>query len=527
MRVGAIDVGTNSIHLLVANLTPDGEIQVLEKARVQVELGSGGGLTDQNISAAAMERGINTLLSYKQACDTFGAVDIACSATSAVREAANGDAFVKLVRERTGVHIKPISGAEEARLIYLGCRDSLDFSAGRVLLVDLGGGSTEFILASPEEALVLHSIRLGHIRLTETHVSSDPISSEQYEAAKAEIKERLSTLKLRIRPGDFGSIVGTSGTVRALARMSTLARGDELPEHNHGLLLRRSELEDLIQNFRSMQAREYVELPGMDMRRKRTLPQGAMIIRQVLKTMKQTDMYTSERSLLYGLLVDWMLRHKSEITLSRTVTDPRRRTCLTMMARYGAKPEHAKQVAMVALALFDGTAELHGLGIDDRRLLEFASLLHDIGHHVSGQDHNKHGAYIVQHTRMHGFTAPEVAILGNLVRYHRGSKPKTTHKGYAALSSTDRHRVRVMSGILRIADALDRSHGQPVDHVTVDCASEDVRIRAFVNDRADLERWAVQRRTPPLSSALHRPVIVEMCVAQPIISSDPAPTVSE
>jgi exopolyphosphatase / guanosine-5'-triphosphate,3'-diphosphate pyrophosphatase len=513
VRVAAIDVGTNSIHLLVADIQPDGSVQFVEKSRAQVELGSGG-LSEALITPEAFERGLTAMRSFKDTCDNFGVTDITAAATSAVREASNGNNFVKTIREKTGVHIRPISGQQEAQLIYLGAREAIDFSNGRTLVFDLGGGSTEFILCDVEQPLVLESLPLGHIRLADTCHLSDPLSDEDYAQLKAAANEQLDRLRRRVQPEDFRTLIGTSGAARCLARMATIARGDALPEHNHGLVVNREEIDYFVREFRRLPRSQYGDLPGIDNRRRRTLPAAAVIIRQLMKKLHKDRMVTSERSLRDGLIVDWILQHRPEVSLSKTVADPRRRAVLYLLQRYGAHESHSHQVARLALRIFDATGQIHGLRIDDRRTLEFATMLHDIGHHIAGKDHNKHGAYLIRHSRMYGFTAPEIEILANIVHYHRGSRPNASHKHYAKLNPQDRRRVKVLSGILRLADSLDRSHQQPVLDLTITTSEESIKLKALSRGPADLERWAAERRKSLLQSALNLPITVEI-IRQP------------
>ncbi|MCO4744180.1 MAG: Ppx/GppA family phosphatase [Proteobacteria bacterium] len=509
MKVGAIDIGTNSVHLLIAAIDPSGHVEVVEKAREQVELGSGG-LSAQELTPEAIARGVRALESFKAACDGHDVEDIYATATSAVREASNGVDFCLAVKEATGIHVRVIAGAEEARLIHLGARRDLDFSAGRVLVFDLGGGSTEFILCDAEDALLQQSLRIGHIRMSELFHRTDPLGAEDYRALKTAVRGALTPLLHRVRGGDFQSLVGTSGAVRTLAMMATLRRGDQAPEHAHGLVLHRSELDALVRIFRTEPKATYAKLKGMDPKRIHTLPAGAIIVREVMKAFDVTRLVTSERGLRDGLIVDWVLRHRPEITLAATTPDPRRRAVLATMRHYHADPDHAAFVARASRVLFDATAPLHGLRIDDRRTLEFAAQLHDIGHHIAGKDHQKHGMYLIRHTRMPGFTAPEIDVMAQLVRYHRGRGPRNKHQAFAALKSEDKARVRVLSGILQLADALDRGHDQNTTQLSADLEGGELRVSATTREAPDLERWSSIRRKKLLEDSLGIAVNIEV-----------------
>ena len=493
MRVAAIDVGTNSVHLLVADVAPDGEIRLVEKAREQVELGRGG--LDRNLlTDDAMERGRAALRSFKQAIDGLDVDAVTAAATSAVREARNGSQFVRSVREETGIHIKVISGPAEARLIYLGCRADLDFARGYALLLDLGGGSAELILCDSAQPLVQRSLPLGHIRLAEAFGDEDPPSPRAWKALRAHVRAKLLPLQNEIPAGRFGTFTGTSGAVRTLARMATLARGEQVPTHDHGLILRPAELQRLIRQFSSMKRSRYAEIPGMDARRRDTLPFAAGMVLETMKVFGANEIVASERSLRDGLLQDWILANQPELALSKTVAWPRMRAVLHMMDRYQVDRPHAEKVRDLALRLFDELQTVHELDGEARRMLEFSALLHDVGHHISGESHNRHGQYLIQHSRLTGFTAPQVALLGNVVRYHRGGRPKRGQATYDALSKIQQRTLQWLAGILRVADGLDRSHQQPVQDLSVEVGVDELRVDATTTEQAHLERWAVQRR---------------------------------
>lgn len=509
MRVAAIDVGTNSVHLLVAEVDAQGGIRTIEKARAQVMLGSGG-IGDQRIAPDAFERGLEAMRSFAAAAASLEVDDIQAAATSAVREAANGAEFRHAVKEQTGIHVRVISGHEEGRLIYLGARSDLDLTRGPVALCDLGGGSTELIVCDADGPQHIRSLPLGHIRLTDRYHQGEQLTDEMRREMKRAIRAELEVVQRRVPKGSVGSLVGTSGAIRCLARMATLRRGETIPEHDQGLVLYRKDVESLITTFSQLSKDEVALLPGMDERRRDTLPSGAVLVREVMKALGVDALTTSERSLRDGLVVDWIERHRPEIDLSSTFDSPRERSVRLAMQRFGVSTAHAEYVARLALQLYDATADLHHLPIGDRELLRAAALMHDIGHHISDRSHHKHGQYLLKHIRMYGYTAPELAIIHNTVRYHSRSMPSGAHRDWIALSKDDRSRVRVLAGLLKIADALDRSQQQPVQDLTVRILPREVHIDAVCSDGGHVERWATARRTGLLSKALGRRVVVHV-----------------
>ena len=513
MRVAAIDVGTNSVHLLVADVAPDGEITIVEKAREQVELGRGG-LDRQRLAEDAMERGIAALRLFRTAIDTLEVDDVYATATSAVREAQNGGDFVEAVSRATGIHIRTISGVEEARLIYLGVRPDLDLAAGPALLLDIGGGSVEFILCTTDGILAARSLPLGHIRLTEAHVHHDPPSHSEIALIRDRTEDAVRQMLAQWPRVAAATLVGTGGSVRTLARMATLARGEPEPAHENGLLLARRDIKRLLAQFSTRPRSELGDLPGMDSRRRATVSAAAAMLTQAMKTLGHDELVTSDRSLRDGLLANWIDAHREELDLARTVHAPRMRSVLRLVDRYDADRHHCYHVRDLALSLYDQLG-VHGeLGPDARSTLGYAALLHDVGHHIDARDHHKHGQYLILHSRMAGFTAREVAIIANIVRYHR-SRPKRSHRHFKALSRGHQRLVEVLSAVLRVADALDRSHEQPVVGVRVQHSDRGIAIEALTRNEAHLERWAAERRLQHLSNVLARPVTLS---AQPFAS---------
>jgi exopolyphosphatase/guanosine-5'-triphosphate,3'-diphosphate pyrophosphatase len=509
MRLAAIDVGTNSVHLVVADIGADGGVAVVEKVREQVELGEGG-IDEARIAPAAFRRGIDALQRFRRAMDGLGVEAVHTAATSAVREAENGEEFCLAVRAQTGIHLQVVSGHDEARLVWLGARSGLDFRAGPVLLVDLGGGSLEFVLCTADEVRAEDTLPLGHIRLADRHHRSDPFAPAEMAAARSDVRRALLRLPPPIRERQFASVVATSGSIRALARMATLARGALAPERDQGLLLHRAELDAIVTDLEARKAARYAEIPGFDPKRKRTLPTAAVILAEVSAVLGVELWHTTERGLRDGLVQDWILRHRPELALSATVADPRRRGVLTVLARYQADRAHAEQVARLALALFDALASLHRLGPDDREILEFGALLHDVGHHIAGEDHHRHGQYLVRNTPLPGLTEPEVALLSSLVRYHRGQRPKSTHAEVAALPPRERRALSLLAGILRLADALDRTHLSLVLGLEIQVTRSRIDILARTREPAPLERWASVQRADVLATALERDVVVTL-----------------
>jgi exopolyphosphatase / guanosine-5'-triphosphate,3'-diphosphate pyrophosphatase len=520
MRVAAIDLGTNSVHLVVADVGPDGGITVVEKSRQQIELGRGG-FEAHHITDEAMDRAIETMGSFHHAMELLGVEAIHAAATSAVREAENGSTLCRRIGEKTGIHVRVVSGLEEARLIWLGARENLDPSRSPALMIDIGGGSVELMVCDPQRMRSVHSLPAGYLRLGEQLVRSDPPTADEIGAVRKHVRALLTPVVEHPSTIELGAALGTSGSIRTLGRMATLMRGAPVTPHDHGLVLQRSELKKLLEKLVSVKASRRVELPGMDPRRSETLPVAAAILYQIMKSLGVEELSTSEAALREGLLYEWIDQHRPELALSGVATTPRMRSVLHLMNKYGEDQAHARHVRDLALSLFDALESVHGLGEDSRALLEYAALLHDIGHHIDARDHNKHGEYLILNTRMPGFTTPEITALASLVRFHRGSRPKTDHRAFRSMSKANQSRSVLLAALLRLADAFDRSHHQPVSGVSVAVRDDSLEIVAHARDEAFLERWAAEHRADALAEAVGRRVSVALIADGPPVPLAP------
>jgi exopolyphosphatase/guanosine-5'-triphosphate,3'-diphosphate pyrophosphatase len=294
-----------------------------------------------------------------------------------------------------------------------------------------------------------------------------------------------------------------------------------VPPHDHGLVLHQAEAEEQARRLLTLRRSRNPDLPGMDPRRRETLAAAAVVVAEAMAQLEATRLITSERSLREGLLQEWVLTHRPYL-LPDPSLDPRTRSVRGLAARYGADLAHAETTVRLSLSLFDQLQGHLKLSVEDRTLLGHAAYLHDIGHHISGADHNEHGAYLVRHSRLYGFTEPEINHLSLLIRYHRGSKPKKSHPDFGALPKEDRQRVSALSALLRLADGLDRSHEGLVNRLEVLQVGAEVLVQAWTRKDAHLERWATESRAGVLAEVLGCPVQVRV-LAEPPAKAVPGP----
>jgi len=513
VKVAAIDVGTNSFHLLIARVGVEGRIEVLDRAKDMVRLGESAFLGGGVISPDAFARGTEALRAFKRLIDRHQCDAVVAVATSAVREAQNGGEFVRAMRDSTGIEPRVVRGDEEARLVYLGARGSLDFRGRRALLCDVGGGSVELIVGDARDSYAVVSLKLGVLRLMEK-VTTDPITPDERTKLALECHRAVDAVAPPLRRVGFDFVAMTSGTAHAIGDLIAQAKarpGEPRPSGN-----RRVAFKDVLALEEQLAARTQAERArmGIDPKRLDTIVPGAILVRSILEVFHADEMTLCDSALREGLVADWVARNRPGIQLVEEYPDLRRRSVYGLARRCGVHEGHAEQVARLALDIFRGTRLLHGLPNADGELLEFAALLHDAGYHISPSRHHKHGEYLISNYDMKGFTADEVTVLAQIVRYHRKATPKQDHAGFAALSPSLRRKVKVLAAILRVADGLDRSYGRLVRGVHVEVGDKAVTLRVVATGDTALEVWGARRKRDLFEEIFARKMKVEVASDQ-------------
>jgi len=507
MRIAAIDMGSNSFHMVIVE-SRAGSFHLIEREKEMVRLGERT-LSRGRLSAEAMRRGLETLREYKRLAEAQRVDKLIAAATSAVREAHNGEAFLDRVGREIGFWPQVLSGEEEARLIYLAALHSIHLEGRRALVMDIGGGSVELALGTGERIAWAASEKLGVLRMTERFVASDPLSPRDEKRMAAHVRERVARHAERAREAGFDIVVGTSGTILALGGLAHAATTGTPPESLHHVTVPVSALRDVRKRLVASTFKDRRRLPAMDERRADIIVAGAVVLDTILEAVQAKEIVLCDWALREGLLIDYMQAHPRSVARAEAYPDVRRRSVVSLAEKCGYDEPHARQVARLALDLFDGTHRLHGLGARERSLLEFAALLHDVGRHISYPGRHKHTFYLIRNGDLRGFHPMDIEVLALVGRYHRQGTPRKSNAVFAALPGGDRRAVRILAGLLRLADALDRSHNGVVKGLSLRDEGGALRLRCEVEGDAGLERWAAQRRVELLAANLERPLGVE------------------
>jgi exopolyphosphatase/guanosine-5'-triphosphate,3'-diphosphate pyrophosphatase len=510
MRVAALDLGTNSFHLLVADVHADGHIDPIVREKEMLRLGDVVS-RHGHIPSTAADQAVATVRRFRLLADSTGADEVLARATSAIRRATNGADVVDRIEEETGVEVEVISGHEEARLIFGAIRASVVLDPAPALCFDLGGGSLEVMVGDSRHMQWATSVPLGVARLTAELVRSDPINKRDRRALRERIEEELAPVRDTVSRYGPRMAVGSSGTFEALAQMTAARRDEDVPSTLNQLTITRDEFLVVHKEILGSTAGERLRFAGLDARRVDLVVAGSTLLASAMELFDLDTLTISEWALREGIVLDAVGRHDP----ADWSDDPRairRGSVIGLARRCNWSEDHARTVARLALALFDATAELHaGIGpaldAHDRELLELAALLHDVGEHVASTGHHRHGAYLVRNGQLRGFAPDEVELLAAIVRWHRRGEPRVSDE-FPLLDAAAIARVRALAAFLRVADGLDRSregivHG--ID-VTVTPSLVLVRPRTGAADDAELEVWGARRKRGLLERVLDREV---------------------
>jgi exopolyphosphatase/guanosine-5'-triphosphate,3'-diphosphate pyrophosphatase len=504
VRLAAIDLGTNSVHMVIANVTPDGRIEVIDRVKEMVRLGQRT-FTTGKLSQESMALASRALKTFGRLARVRRVERLRTVATSAVREARNGERFVARLRRETGLPIQIISGPEEARLIFRATRHAFGLDGGPHLLVDVGGGSVELTLVQDGRPLWMRSLPLGVARLTQQFLTKDPPSAGQVRALERYLEHELDDLLTRVRRAGAVQAIGTSGTVHTLVAMALAARGDDAPRL-HGASAAADQIARLRQRVVALDAEERAEMPGMDAKRADLMPAAVILLDTILSRAGGLDLVVCSWALREGVLLD-LARVAS--AHGPATSAGRRRSVQALAARYAGTNSHGRHVAQLALQLFDALASDLGLPPPARELLEYAALLHDIGHAIEHDRHQRHTFYLIRASELLGFSPVEIEVIALVARGHRKQAPRLSDPEVQALPPASRRLVRGLAAVLRVADALDRTHFGVVERIRTSRPRGRLLITAETGgESAELEVWAAERRVDSVSRLLDRPVLV-------------------
>ena len=502
VRISAIDIGSNSIRQTIADVSPTGVIRVVDEMKAAPRLGAG--LEKRGvISEIAIQNALSTLTRMATLANQLGVKRTEAVATSAVREASNGEQFLKLVKAETGLKIRVLRGEDEARLAFRSALAHFDLAVGRAVVMDIGGGSLELALSADGLVDRLISLPLGAIRTTEQYLVAGQKKKGMRKLRKhvrLELRRHLSA-----RHWHATRIICSGGTFTTLASIYLSRIGMESAKTVHGTVIPRVELEHIVDMLHNMSPAERQSVPGLSAARSDIIVGGLAVAAEVAARVEAKELVVSGYGIREGILLE-------SAHVAPAPADPgeaRERSVRELAERSHYEAPHSKHVQMLALQLFDSIGQRLGCTPDDRRLLSDAALLHDIGYHISYDKHNKHSYHLIEHAELLGMTPAEQIVVANVARYHRGAEPRKKHRNYGGLDRSLRETIKRLAAILRVADGYDRGHAGAVAEIRVRWMERALRLTAVPARQASnlrLELWGASRKSQLLAEVAGVPV---------------------
>jgi exopolyphosphatase / guanosine-5'-triphosphate,3'-diphosphate pyrophosphatase len=501
-RLAALDVGSNSIRLLVAEYDPVSGLTVVDEVKDQPRLAHNLAETGV-LDAGAVERAIAGLARMRVVCQRRGVRRIAAVATSAVREATNGEEFVQRVRDELGIPLRIIDAETEANLSWRSVAHHFRMDGARALVADIGGGSLEIIGAVDGLVESTISLPLGAVRLTESHLSGRKDPRKEVESVRKDIR-RMLRKSFPWREWTNPIFIGSGGTFTNLGRMAVGRRGLPVPDSIHGTSVPTGEVEQLLEWLCTRTPEQRKNVVGLNPERADIILAGLAVTAELLDLSDARSVTISAFGLREGLLLEMAG------ATAPAGNDPLR-VLREFVERCQGDRRHVEQVRYLALQLYDQLGEVLGCTPEERALLEAAALLHDVGQLVSYRRHHKHSYQLIMHADRLPLSPRDRAIVALVSRYHRKSGPKKKHEDFGEMETPDQAIVRRLSSLLRVADGLDRGHTAVVDTVQSELTDERLTIRVaprLANADISLELWGATRKGDVLARLLGREVEV-------------------
>lgn len=500
-----IDLGSNTARLVVMGAIPGYSYRLDDEIREVVRLRQG--LTASGLSEAAMARGLSTLRLFKHFCDSTDTQVVLPTATSAVRDAGNGRAFVDRVRRELGLQLRILDGEREAYYGAIGALNEVALRDGTVL--DIGGGSAQLSQVRQGRYARGESRTLGALALTERFLRKDPPGDREVEALRAEVAAQLATIPWLGDPRDR-PLVGLGGTVRNLAKIESVRQESPL-NTLHGFVLTRKAVERTIRLLGEQPLEGRQKIPGLSPDRADIILAGALVLLGVLEHLDVGQLTVSTSGLREGVFFEYFWQHLPY----PVIPDPRRFSVLNVARIYQYQKRHASHVRFLAGRLFEQLQPLHGYGAAERELLDAAALLHDLGTVIAYDGHHKHSETLIHYNGLSGFTPREISLIALLARYHRKGTP--SRAGYEALlDAGDEVLLCRLAAILRLAEFLERGRNAAVDDVIVSWGDDFLRLTLIADEHPAVELWETERNALPLvAEAYGRKVLLDTIAAPP------------
>jgi exopolyphosphatase/guanosine-5'-triphosphate,3'-diphosphate pyrophosphatase len=503
VRLAAIDIGSNSIRQIIADVSHEGRIKVLDEMKAAPRLGAGVDRAGR-LSEESMQHAFEALQRMATLASQYGATKVEAVATSAVRDAANGRQFLDAVRRQTGLRVRLLHGKEEAHLAFRSALAHFDLARGRSVVMDIGGGSLELAMSADGLLERLVSMPYGSIRMSEQFLGRTP-RRKDVRKLRAHVRDEIRDA-LPLRDWRGSQLIASGGTFTNLAGIYLYRQGTTSAAGRvHGTRVPREELEHIIDLLQACSPEERTLIRGLNLERSDIILGGLAVAAEVMARLDARELVVSK----YGIREGLLLESAHVKTVPADPGEARERSVRTFAERCHYEALHSQHVQRLSLQLFDAIGARLGCILEDRVVLADAALLHDVGYHINYDQHHKHSYHLILHADLLGMSPVEQVIVANVARYHRGAPPKRKHANFGRLDRETRARIVRLSAILRVADGFDRGHVGGVQKVRVRWNDRALRITAVPDPRASvlrLELWGASRKSAQLADLIGAPV---------------------
>ncbi|MFO1022113.1 MAG: Ppx/GppA phosphatase family protein [Planctomycetales bacterium] len=507
--VAFMDIGTNSVRMLLARIQPDHSYTVLSQQKETVRLGEGE-FESNRLQPAAIRRATLVCGKFAQMARVLGAEEIVAVATSATRKAANQGTFLRRLRREAQLDVRIISGKEEARLIYLGVASGINLGEKRGLFIDIGGGSTELIIGNQQQYEFLDSLKLGAIRLSNmffTAENTGPVAPKDYARIKRHVRTTAIRALQHVKKLGFELAIGSSGTIVNLGEV--VNRWLYKRPAPKDMTISVDDLKQVIRKLCALPLEDRRKVPGLNPDRADIIIGGAAILETMAEELEIKEIRISERGLREGLPIDYLSRSEHPVPFG--LQSLRERSVFQLGRACHFDESHALKVTQMALSLFDDAKQvgLHDYGDWERELLEYAALLHDIGSFLSHTNHRAHSYYFLRNAELLGFDQTEIKIVATTALFHYSQAPRMKNPEYAELDKRSRRIVRVLSMLLRLAESLDRTHTSAIDQAHLRAVDDgSISLEILSNRDCDLELWGLKKHERAFEKTFRRPLTI-------------------
>ncbi len=482
--IAAIDVGSNSIRMVIAQISPDGNIKVLEELYKPTDIGRDT-FSFGRIGIDSIHQTCETLKGFANLMHEYRIKNYRGVSTSGIREAGNREYVLEQIRVRTGLSIEIINSAQERFLIFKAMSEYMiktpEIFSGGTLILNIGSGGIEVSVFYKGHLAFTEYLKVGSLRLREVLANLENLTLDFPTLIEEFVDSKIYQIKSRLKKMNITHFVGIGGETKIIL--------DILKGEIWNNFIRKNDLSGLYQTIKNLTTEQIIEKYKLPADRAELLLPSLVIFNKFINLTKSEGIYTPKISLRYGVLAD-MLDEKYNTQRKNFFISDVVNTVWNIGKKYDIDIDHSKRVEKIALHIFDSTMKIHRLSEKERFYLQIASILHDVGQYISASKHDFHCYNIIRSENIMGLSTRELELIANIGKYHGDEIPKFSHESYKQLYYSDKLVVSKLAAILKLAESLDISHKQKIDHIDISSTVNEVYFKYSSSKDTILEEWS-------------------------------------